>query len=215
MPIYVIRKSQIASAMLSGLCLLSSSLVVPQMAQAKEKGNGATAVLWIDHLDLVPGDVDVQTSFNSTTSGLGSGLSGLMIKSTTTGDVSTSGGNKVVEKGVEVPPGFSISGVRICYELSAAGASGSFIDQIRLAQLQDPPSTALVLLDDATPQNASGPVCANSTTATTPINPEAGAVRLSLRVKFGSVNDKIVLRGLALNLVKTTKKAGSKDEDDQ
>jgi hypothetical protein len=29
------------------------------------------------------------------------------------------------------------------------------------------------------------------------------------------VNDKIVLRGLALNLVKTTKKASKQDEDDQ
>jgi len=122
--------------------------------------------MWINHLDLVPGDVDVQTSFNSTTSGLGTGLSGLIIiiKSTTVVDTSTSGGNKVVEKGVEVPRGFAISGVRICCELSAAAATGSFIDQIRLAQLQEPPSTAVVLLDDATPQNSFGPVCANSTT---------------------------------------------------
>ena len=215
MSVCVVSRSKFASVALSGLCLLFGSLVVPGAAQAKEKGNGATAVLWIDHLDLVAGDVDVQTSFNSTTSGVGGGLSGLIIKSTTTGDVSTSGGNKVVEKGVQVPPGFSISGVRICYELSAAGASGSFIDQIRLAQLQDPPSTALVLLDDATPQNASGPVCANSMAAATPINPADGAVRLSLRVKFGSVNDKIVLRGVALNLVKTTKKAPNQDENDQ
>jgi hypothetical protein len=209
------HKFQVVKAVFCGLCLLFASLVVPQTTHAKEKGNGATAVLWIDHLDLVPGDVDVQTSFNSTTSGVGSGLSGLIIKSTTTGDVSTSGGNKVVEKGVQVPPGFSITGVRICYQLSDAGANGSFIDQIRLAQLQDPPSTALVLLDDGTPQNASGPVCANSVTAASPINPADGAVRLSLRVKFGSVNDKIVLRGLALNLVKTTKKASKQDEDDQ
>jgi hypothetical protein len=60
--------------------------------------------------------------------------------------------------------------------------------------------------------------CSHALTARaagTPINPADGAVRLSLWVKFGSVNDKIVLRGLALNLAKTTKKAPNKDEDDQ
>ena len=219
MPMSTGHKVRIATSALFGALALFGILVLPQSAEAKKNtGTGSaagTVVMWINHLDLVPGDVDVQTSFNSTSSGVGGGLSGLIITSTTTGDVSKSGGNKVVEKGLEVPPGFNISGVRICYELSASGASGSFIDQIRLAQLQDPPSTALVLLDDATPQNVSGPVCADSTTVTTPIDPSIGAVRLSLRVKFNSTSDRIVLRGLALNLVKTGNQGHHHGEDDQ
>src|SRR5207249_5238042 len=87
-----------------------------------------TGIMWINHLELLPGDSSV-------------------IMSNTTGDTATGGGNKVVEKGLQVPPGFLITGVRVCYELSNAR---SFIDQIRLSQVQDPPGTALVQLDDAT-----------------------------------------------------------------
>ena len=115
--------------------------------------------------------------------------------STTTGDTAAGGGNKVVEKGLQVPPGFLITGVRVCYELSNPR---SFIDQIRLAQVQDPPSTAVVLLDDATHQVNPGPVCVDS--AATTINPEPGAVRLDLRVNFGDTSDKIVVRAVALHL---------------
>src|SRR6266581_9723995 len=43
------------------------------------------------------------TSFNAVSSGVGGGLSGLIIMSNTTGDTATGGGNKVVEKGLQVP----------------------------------------------------------------------------------------------------------------
>jgi hypothetical protein len=92
----------------------------------------AAALMWINHLDLVAGDVDVVTSFNSTTSGVGGGLSGLIIQSSAPGDTSASGGIKVVEKGLQVPPGWLIRGVRVCYDLSNVR---SFITQIRLAQV--------------------------------------------------------------------------------
>src|SRR5260370_724167 len=116
-------------------------------------------IMWINHLDLLPGDPSVVTSFNAVNSGVGGGLSGLIIMSTTTGDTATGGGNKVVEEGLQVPPGFSITGVRVCYELSNAR---SFIDRIRLSQLQDPPSPALVLLDDGTHQVNPVPVCVDT-----------------------------------------------------
>ena len=154
-----------------------------------------TRIMWINHLDLVPGDPSVLTSFNAVNSGVGGGLSGLIIMSSTTGDTATGGGNKVVEKGLQVPPGYLITGVRICYELSN---QRSFIDQIRLAQVQDPPSSALVRLDDATHLTNAGPVCVNS--APTTINPELGAVRLDLRLNFGDTSDKIVVRAVALHL---------------
>src|SRR5579862_22663 len=111
-------------------------------------------LMWINPLDFLAGDPSVQTSFNAVDSGVGSGLSGLIITSTTTGDTAQGGGNKVVERGLDVPPGYDIVGVRICYELSS---TSSYIDDIRLAQVQNPPATAIVKLDDSTPQNAAGP----------------------------------------------------------
>lgn len=153
------------------------------------------SVMWINHLDLLPGDPSVVTSFNAVSSGVGGGLSGLIIMSTTTGDTANGGGNKVVEKGLEVPPGFLVTGVRVCYELSN---SRSFIDDIRLSQVQNPPSTTLVRLDDSTQQVNPGPVCVDS--ASTTINPDLGAVRLDLRVNFGDPSDRIVVRAVALHL---------------
>jgi hypothetical protein len=152
-------------------------------------------VMWIDHLALLPGDPSVKTSFNAINSGVGGGLSGLIIQSTTTGDQAQGGGNKVVETAVEVPPGFQITGVRICFENSNPR---SFISQTRLAQVQNPPSTAVVKLDDPTHHNQAGPVCVDS--QPTSVDPSAGAVLLSLRVNFGDTSDKIVIRGLALHL---------------
>jgi hypothetical protein len=166
-----------------------------------ENAGSQTATMWINHLDLVPGGDEVQTFFDSTNSGVGGGLSGLIVMSTTAGDTFTGGGNKVIEKGLQVPPNYKITGVRICYESSSAT---SFITQIRLGQLQDPPSTALVMLDDGTDLTNTGPVCVNS--AATSVDPSLGAVRLSLRVNFDATTfatDKIVIRGLGLLLERT------------
>ncbi len=151
--------------------------------------------MWVNHLDLLAGDPSVITSFNAISSGVGGGLSGLIIQSTTTGDTAPSGGNKVVEMGLEVPPGFIIKGVRVCYELSNRR---SFITQIRLAQVQDPPGSALVLLDDGTNQTNPGPVCVDSATAS--VDPSLGSVLLSLRVNFGNSSDRIVVRAVGLHL---------------
>src|SRR2546428_6332640 len=157
-----------------------------QGKSGKHRGNGdnddehekqpQTGIMWINHLELLPGDSSV-------------------IMSNTTGDTATGGGNKVVEKGLQVPPGFLITGVRVCYELSNAR---SFIDRIRLSQVQDPPGTALVQVDDATHLVNPGPVCVDS--APTTVNPELGAVRLDLRVNFGDTSDKIVVRAVGLHL---------------
>jgi hypothetical protein len=141
------------------------------------------------------GDPSVHTSFNAINSGVGGGLSGLIIQASTTGDTAPGGGNKVVETALEVPPGFKITGVRVCFENSS---KRSFISQIRLAQVQNPPATATVLLDDPTHLNLSGPVCVDSHVAF--VDPALGAVLLSLRVNFGDTADKIVIRGLGLHL---------------
>ena len=154
-------------------------------------------IMWLNHLSLLPGDASVITSFNAVSSGVGGGLSGLVIQSTTTGDTGTSGGNKVVEKSLDIPPGFLVKGVRIGYENSN---TRSYITQVRLAQVQNPPATAVVMLDDPAHLNAAGPTFHDS--AATSINPAAGPLLLSLRVNFGDTSDKIVVRGLGLHLLK-------------
>ena len=68
--------------------------------------------MWINPLDLLPGDPTVHTSFNAVNSGVGGGLSGLIVTADTTGDIS-GGGNRVIEKGVDVPPGYDVTG-RAC-----------------------------------------------------------------------------------------------------
>ena len=152
-------------------------------------------VMWVNHFDLLPGDPSVTTSFNAVNSGVGSGLTGLVIQSSTTGENAQGGGNKVVHMGLQVPPGYSIRGVRVCYELSS---KRSFISQIRLSQVQNPPSSAIVMLDDATDQTNPGPICVDS--AATNVNPTLGEVLIDLRVNFGNTADKIVVRALGLYL---------------
>ncbi|OGQ78726.1 MAG: hypothetical protein A3F90_06165 [Deltaproteobacteria bacterium RIFCSPLOWO2_12_FULL_60_19] len=157
----------------------------------------APALMWIEHLDFLSGDATVvTTSFNATSSGVGTGLAGLIITSSTTGDVDSQGGNKVIEKAIQVPPRFTITGVRVCYEWSAGSTSN--ITQIRLAQVQDPPSTAIVQLDDPTVQPNTDPVCVDSTA--TSVDPSLGALLLSFRLDFGSITDTLVLRSVALHL---------------
>ena len=119
-----------------------------------------------------------------------------MIESTTTGDEAQGGGNKVVQKALDIPPGFKITGVRVGYENSNVR---SFITQVRLAQVQNPPETALILLDDPTQLNAAGPTYHDSTATT--IDPGKGPLLLDLRVNFGDTSDRIVVRGLGVHLV--------------
>jgi hypothetical protein len=101
----------------------------------------------------------------------------------------------VVHRALEVPPGYRIRGVRMCYELSSRG---SFVTQIRLAQVQPVPSSAGVILDDGTDHTATGPVCVDS--SATSVDASAGAVLISLRVNFADTSDRIVLRGVGLRL---------------
>lgn len=170
--------------------------VRPAHGRPHEEKRKRAELMWVNHFALLPGDDSVKTSFNAVSSGVGGGLTGLVITSTTTGEVGASGGNKVVHMAVEVPPGYMVAGVRVGYELSS---SGSFISQIRLAQVQDPPKTAMVLLDDPSDHTAVGPVDVDS--AATSIDPAAGPLLLSLRTNFGDTADKIVVRSLGLHLI--------------
>ena len=74
--------------------VLMGFLAFPQAAKAQDN-----TVMWINHLDFLAGDPSVTTSFNAVNSGIGGGLSGLVITSTTTGEDAVGGGNKVIERG--------------------------------------------------------------------------------------------------------------------
>jgi hypothetical protein len=167
----------------------------PKHHKPERRKDKKAELMWINHFGLLPGDDSVRTSFDAVTSGVGGGLTGLVITSTTAGETGASGGNKVVHMAVEVPPGYMIEGVRVGYELTS---SDSFISQIRLAQVQDPPKSAIVLLDDGTDHTDIGPTDVDS--EPTSIDPAAGALLLSLRTNFGDTADKIVVRALGLHL---------------
>lgn len=152
-------------------------------------------IMWINHLSLLAGDPSVVTSFNAINSGVGTGLSGLIIQSTTTGNTGQGGGNKVIECALEVPPGFVVKRVRVGYENSNPR---SFITGIRLSQVGTPPASASVLLDDTAQLNAAGPTYADSSSVT--IDPSKGPLLLSLRLNFGNTGDRIILRGVGLQL---------------
>ena len=192
-----VRKQLLAVCMaaLSAFCL---------PALADDDGHthpGGSRLVWLDRLSLVSGkEAELTTAHDSTKSGVGGGLAGLVIESATIGNTFSDGGNKVVQTAAQVPPGQKVSGVRVCYELTAGGAAGSYITQIRLAQVQDPPATALVLLDDATALIQPGPICVDSAVVNPPIGPTLGALLLDLRVNFQNTSDRIVVRGLALHL---------------
>jgi len=160
-------------------------------------GRGKDAkIQWVNHFDLLPGCPEITTSFRSTSSEIGGGLTGLVMASTTAGDTCEDTGNKVVQMALELAEDTRITGVRLCYESTDAG---TFIDQIRLAQVQDPPATAVVMLDDPTPLTNPGPVCVDS--AKTSVNSSKGSVLLSLRSMFGAnaaPPGRIVVRALGL-----------------
>jgi hypothetical protein len=180
----------IAIAALFGLLVITGTVLTQINLRAQP-----TFVMWVNHLDFLPGDATVITSFNSTSSGVGSGLSGLVIQSTTPGEAGLSGSRKVIETGLQVPPGYLVTGVRICYQ---ATSFASFVTQVRLAQLQDPPNSAIVILDDGTDQLNPGPICVNSQPTTA--DPRLGALRLSIGFNFGNLSDRIVIRGVSLRL---------------
>jgi hypothetical protein len=101
-------------------------------------------------------------------------------------------------------PGFTSCLTGLVIESSTTGDTfASFITQVRLAQVQDPPDSAVVLLDDGTDLTDAGPACVDSEPPFAgSIDPEAGSLLVSLRLDYGSTTDRIVVRGLGLLLQK-------------
>ncbi len=184
------------------------SLVSPFAASAGSRhsdGGKARSSLsqieWLNHLKLLPGDPTVTSTQYQQHTSFGTNVEGLVITSSTTGDVDSNNEDKFVSMALVTPKQTKITGVRLCYEMSDPGVTGSFIDDIRLAQFNNTnASTATVLLDDTTDQDASGPTCVTSMVTSAPpfIDASKGTVVLSLRVDFANINDQIVVRALGL-----------------
>jgi hypothetical protein len=161
----------------------------------------ADTVDWINHFDLLSGNPSNLTlTTNSTSSGIGGGLTGVVVKSRTVGDVFPDGGNKVVHMALNLPPqpaGIAIRGVRICYESTSIA---TYVTQTRIAEVQNPPSIAAVKMDDVTDLNLPGANCVTVSGPGSNIAVGNGPLLLSLRFNFGSINDAIVIRGLGIIL---------------
>ena len=112
------------------LCKIEFRLGLGEEVVEKQKPvkKPISMIMWVNHLSLLPGDPSVNISYNAINSGAGGGLTGLVIEYTTTGDEAQGGGNKVVQKALDIPPGFRITGVRVGYENSNVR---SFITQVR------------------------------------------------------------------------------------
>jgi hypothetical protein len=95
------------------------------------------------------------------------------------------------------PAGINIKGIKVCYESTS---TLSFISQIRISEVQNPPSTALVRLDDGTDLSSVGPLCVDSRAVNFPIPTTKGPLLLNIKFNFGTTKDAVVIRGLGVIL---------------
>jgi hypothetical protein len=178
-----------AKLIFGGLWLLGTGLSSAQ----------ADTTQWINHFDLLSGNPrELFLTTNSTSSGVGGGLTGVVARSSSVGEVFSDNGNKVVQMALNLPPqpaGITIRGIRVCYESTN---TATYVSQIRLAEVQNPPSTASVKFDDPTDLTVAGPNCVTSKVANVAVG--NGPLLLSLRLFFGNTNDAIVIRGLGVIL---------------
>jgi hypothetical protein len=152
------------------------------------------SLLWVDPLALTPGTPNVEISLDPLAGGEDFGASGLIVKAV------EGEGSRRIEVGLSVPPGMLVKGARVCYEVTNAS---TFIDEIRILQLQDPPSTDMLLFQDETDLTSTEPVCVDSAEAVEPIDPSAGSLRLQLILSFpedATPDDCIVIHGLGLHV---------------
>ena len=180
------------------LFALLSCLFVPSQLHAEDEIGQ-----WINHLDFLPGE-NVDTKFN-TVSVRGGGLE---ITPAATAV------NSFVQQGVQVPAGYLVNGVRVCY--AQTGTGGSHIDRVILLQLQDPPTDVDAVLDDEITFNGTdpGPVCINTAPQRVPVDPSLGALSLRFELDFVDEADSVVILGVGLLTVPDPDSPVSQLEDD-
>ena len=186
----------VGGAAIVALFAIASGLVHPGTAVAAKP---SPEVQWVNYTDLLPGDPSDTTAVTLQHPSFGTNTQGVVITSSSLGDTDSNNENKVVTMALELPKQVKITGVRVCYELSAPGPNGSFIDDIRLAQLNNvDASTASVVLEDSTHQDATGPTCVNSSLVSPPIKASHGSILLSFRINTANVLDQIVIHAVGL-----------------
>jgi len=189
-------KRSISALAITGLIAMAAG---PANVGTANAGPSSPQVQWVNYMDLVPGDPSDTTAVTLEHPSFGTNTLGLVITSSSLGDTDSNNENKVVTMALELPKQVKVTGVRICYENSNPGPGGTFIEQTRLAQLNNTDgSTALVQLDDATHLDASGPTCATSSSVKPSINGSAGSVVLSFRINTANVLDQIVIHSVGL-----------------
>ena len=156
--------------------------------QALEAAAPQPELLWIDHLGFfVDAASGLSASFVANPLG---GWSGLVIRAV------RAVADQIIVTGLQVPPGYNVTKVRICYQLSGAA---SFITHIKITQLTSP-SSGIEVLTDLNDNSSTIPICADSIAAAAPIIPSNGPLRLNLGATIANPADLIVIRAVGLYL---------------
>ncbi|MCM3904809.1 MAG: hypothetical protein ND866_24190 [Pyrinomonadaceae bacterium] len=145
-------------------------------------------LLWINHLGfLVDAHNRLSASFAANPFG---GSSGLVVRAF------QPVADQVIATGLQVPPGYNVTKVRLCYQLSN---SANFITHIKVEQLTMA-STGVEVLTDLADQISMSPLCVDSAPAALPINPANGPLRLNVGVTIADPDELIVIRAVGLYL---------------
>jgi hypothetical protein len=148
---------------------------------ALESAAPEAGLLWINPLDL-RGGPGVALSLESAVS------PGLVV---------AGAAPDVVQAGLQVPPGFAVTGVKVCY---VPGVSGSHVSSVQLLQYDVPPTVPTVVLNDPFVAPAStDPLCVDTSTVVS-VDPSAGGpLFLSLGLSLSAL-DSISIRGIGLQI---------------
>ena len=156
--------------------------------QALEAAAPQPELLWINHHSfLVDATSGLSASFVANPLG---GWSGLVVRAV------RAVADQIMVAGLQVPPRYNVTKVRICYELSSAA---SFITHIKITQLTSP-SNGVEVLTDLNDKTSVTPICADSAPAAAPISPTYGPLRLNLGATIANPTDLIVIRAVGLYL---------------
>lgn len=147
-------------------------------------------LVWINHLRLTPVGTGLMVSYDA----VGTGLSGLVVSPRTAAPL-LKGQGYLLETALEVPPGFFLRGVRVGVE---ASNQECFLGLIRLAQVNDPPDSAVLLGEDERPHRAVGPLSIDSEDVS--VDPRRGPVLLTLGFGFDDPGGWVVVRSLGMRL---------------
>jgi hypothetical protein len=147
-------------------------------------------LVWINHLRLTP----VGTGLMATYDAVGTGLSGLVISPRTAGPL-LKGQGYLLETALEVPPGYFLRGVRIGMESSSRDC---YLNLIRLAQVNDPPDSAVLLGEDERAHRAVGARSVDSEDLS--VDPRRGPVLLTLGFGFEDPGGWVVVRSVGMRL---------------